>query len=94
MGKKSKNKDMPNEMIILKGVRLFDPRYGKFRKPGNQNPALILYDLIKRFRLMESPEEKTLKNYIKKMANYCDKEALEMNSIITRRGDSGKKSVR
>lgn len=67
----------------LRGVRIFDPRYGKWRKPGNNNPALIIYDLIRRFKITKDTKE--LRNRIKELANYFEEEIIVADVIITQK---------
>ncbi len=62
------------KVMTMKGARLFDPRYGKFRKPGNNNPGLIFYDLCRRFELVKDSKE--LRDLTKKLANICDSPAV------------------
>jgi hypothetical protein len=63
----------------LKGVRLFDPRIGKFRKPGNSNPALIMRDLLIRGGWEPTREDDQL---IKKLADFCDEEILAISAVL------------
>lgn len=68
----------PSFTVTIKGMRLFDPRIGKFRKPGNQNPGLILYDLAKRGGFEITDDFTTM---IKEMADYCDGKKMKMNLV-------------
>ena len=65
--------------VIIKGIRLYDPRVKRFRRPGNNNPALILRDMLVQngSKLMKEDDR-----WIKKMANFCDKKEIGLSSVI------------
>lgn len=65
--------------IKVKGIRLYDPRMKKFRRPGNDNPALILRDLLIRSGLDFTEEDD---KEIKKWANFCDKKLIGLSGVL------------
>jgi len=80
--KKVKIKKLEDGTVVVLGKRLFDPRIGKFRKAGNQNPALILRDLLVRNGSKLTKEDE---KWFKKMASFCDENIapLKMKMEIT-----------
>ncbi len=71
------------EDIRIKGVRLYDPRVKRLRRAGNNNPALILYDIVRRGGYpVNDPGFET---WIKKMANVCDKMEAGLSGMVEKR---------
>jgi len=64
--------------MIIKGPLLYDPRTNKFNGRSS-NPALILFDMTERTK---ATVNNNFESAICKIADFCDKENLEVNMAI------------